>query len=91
MAERLTSYRERIFILLSLGKDKKATKSCFCLIDFVTSEKARQAIKMVNGTSASWGVLRIAKAKGWAATYPQKRSGEAEDEKKDLREKSSKG
>lgn len=46
---------------------------------------------MANGTSASWGVLRVKKADGWAATYLQERSGKAEGEKKDVREESSKG
>lgn len=66
------------------------TKSCFCLVDFVTAKEASRAIKMANGTSTSWGVLRVNKADGWAATYPQRGSGNFEAEE-DVREESSKG
>ena len=86
----LIPFREHIYILLSLSKDKKKTKSCFCLVDFATAAEASQAIKNANRMSTSWGKLRVSKPDSWAVTYPQKGSGKFEAEE-DVREESSKG
>ena len=83
-------FREHVYILLSLSKDKKKTKSCFCLVDFATAKQASQAIKMTNRMSTSWGKLRVTKADGWAATFPQKGDGKSDTEE-DVGEESSKG
>ena len=45
---------------------------------------------MANGISTSWGKLRVNKADGWAATYPQKGNRDSEAVR-DVREESSKG
>ena len=56
----------------------------------MTAEEASQAIRLANRTSTSWGKLRVKKADSWAATYPQKGSGNFEAEE-DMREEGSKG